>query len=725
MGRITTDPTILVIDDLHWADASTLLLLRHLLRVLDTARLLVIATFRDDEVPDPALAEALTHLHRMDGCHTLRLGGLDPDQVTELLAGAEIPDAAAMGRVLHERTGGNPFYLGQVLSAADERPDSFDPFNVPDTVSELVRHRVVMLPNDARDVLALAATIGTTVRRDVLTEAMRIDGCRPAAVDVLVDRHLLLEVDPDAFAFTHALARDAVYGQLPRTRRRRLHLTVAGAVAAVGGSSVDWAATLSHHYLLADDPAHAREVVDATVRAADHSLDVLAYERAIEQYTSAVTTLERFALEDARTARIHLGLGAAHRRVGAPAAARAALETAVALARAPGQERVFAEAVLELVAKGGRGVAMDMADPDRADLLAEAADRLDEGDQALRVSVLAEQALALLLTDQVDRRHAAAASAHAAAMATDRPEVVARGVVAHRLLLARPDGAAARLAHTHQLVGAHRHHVEPEQLARIHMWRLTDCFELGDRVGVDRELAALVDQAGALGQPYWLWLAQTWQALQAWVDGDDAAADDLAVAALDHVVGLDHPETMLAYGLQLVGFRLQEGRGAEIVDLLAGAAADHPAVPAMRCGLALALAQAGEEVRAGEHLAALSADGFAAIPDDSNWAVSMASLAETTCLLGDDGVAARLSAMLRPYRDRFVVVSAFGAGGGCWGPYSGTLGALRACMGDRDGARADLDHALAAVTAFGSPPMVRRVAAQRDALAEPVPQPGQ
>ena len=209
------------------------------------------------------------------------------------------------------------------------------------------------------------------------------------------------------------------------------------------------------------------------------------------------------------------------------------------------------------------------------------------------------------------------------------------------------------------------------------------------------------------------------------MDGDDAAADDLAVAALDHVVGLDHPEAMLAYGLQLVGFRLQEGRGAEIVDLLAGAAADHPAVPAMRCGLALALAQAGEEVRAGVHLAALSADGFAAIPDDSNWAVSMASLAETTCLLGDDEVAARLSATLRPYRDRFVVVSAFGAGGCCWGPYSGTLGALRACMGDRDGARADLDHALAAVTAFGSPPMVRRVAAQRDALAEPVPQPGQ
>ena len=443
MGRITTDPTILVIDDLHWADASTLLLLRHLLRVLDTARLLVIATFRDDEAPDPALAEAFTHLHRMDGCHTLRLGGLDPDQVTELLAGAEIPDAAAMGRVLHERTGGNPFYLGQVLSAADERPDSFDPFNVPDTVSELVRHRVVMLPNDARDVLALAATIGTTVRRDVLTEAMRIDGCRPAAVDVLVDRHVLLEVDPDAFAFTHALARDAVYGQLPRTRRRRLHLTVAGAVAALGGSSVDWAATLSHHYLLADDPAHAREVVDATVRAADHSLDVLAYEqrdRAVHQCRHHARAVRAGGRPDRKDppgtgGGTPPGRGSG-RGPGRPWRRRSPWPGP------PARSVVFAEAVLELVAKGGRGVAMDMADPDRADLLAEAADRLDEGDQALLVSVLAEQALALLLTDQVDRRHAAAAAAHAAAMATDRPEVVARGVVAHRLLLARPDGAA-------------------------------------------------------------------------------------------------------------------------------------------------------------------------------------------------------------------------------------------------------------------------------------------
>ena len=461
--------------------------------------------------------------------------------------------------------------------------------------------------------------------------------------------------------------------------------------------------------------------MDATLRAADHSLAVLAYERAIEQYTSAATALDRFALDDPRAAMIQLGLGAARRRIGEPAAARTALDSAIALARAPGQELVFAEAVLELVAKGGRGVAVDMPDVDRADLLAEAAERLGDGDEALRVSLLAEQALALLLTEQVDRRQAVAAAAHRAALLSGRPEVVARGVVAHRLLLGRPDGADARLAHTHPLVGVHRHHVEPEQLARIHLWRLTDCFELGDRDGVERELAALGTRRAPLGQPYWLWLAQTWQALHAWVIGEDALADELAVAALDHVAGLDHPETMLAYGIQLVGFRLQQGRGAEVVDLLSGAVADNPAVPGMRCVLAVALAQAGDHAPAGEHLSALSADGFAAIPDDTNWAISMASLAETASLLGDVHAAARLSAMLRPYRDRFVVVSAFGAGGGCWGPFSGVLAGLSECMGDEDAARDDLDHALAAVTAFGSPPMCRRVAAQRDAMAGRAP----
>lgn len=727
LGRIVSESTILVLDDLHWADPSTLLLLRHLFRLLDHARLLVVATYRDDEEPHPVLAEAVTHLHRMEGSHSVRVGGLDAPQVAELLRGAGLPDPDRLGVVLHERTGGNPFYVGEVLAAATERPDAFDPLKVPDTVSELVRHRVVMLPGDERDVLALAATIGTTVHREVLERAMAIDGCRPDAVDGLVARGLLLEGDGsgDGYTFAHAIVRDAVFGQLPRTRRRRLHLTVARAVAIVGDGSADWAATLSHHYLAADDPAHAAQVVDATVRAADHALNVLAYEQAADLYAGALRYLHRCSLVDPRAAGIHVGLGAAQRRAGRPVEARHTLETAVALARDPAQGAVFAEAVLELVAKGGRGVAIDLADPDRAELLQEAADRLEDDDVALRVSVLSELALALLLTDQVERRHQVATTAHRTAMRSGRPDVVARAAVAHRLLLTRPDGAAARLAHTDPFVGPDRHHVQPEQLARIHMWRLTDCFELGDRTGVDRELAALCDQAQVLAQPYWLWLAETWRALHAFVAGDDERADALAVAALDHVDGLDHPETMLAYGIQLVGFRLQQGRGAEIVDLLAGAAADNPAVPGMQCALAFALAQAGEHLRARDHLLALSAADFAAIPDDSNWAISMVSLAETSCLLGEGRVAAAALSHLDPYRDRFVVVSGFGAGGGCWGPYSATLGALRACVGDPDGARRDLEQALAAVTAFDSPPLRDRVAAQVDGLMGRVPPLGQ
>ncbi len=168
LRRIASEPTVLVIDDLHWADASTLLLLRHLLRVLDSARLMVVATYRDDEEPDAALSDALIHLHQMDGCHPLRLDGLSPAEVTQLLSGTGIADAPEVGPILSERTGGNPFYLVQVLSAATEQPDVFDPLKVPDTVSELVRHRVGSLPNDAREVLALAATIGTTVGRDLL-----------------------------------------------------------------------------------------------------------------------------------------------------------------------------------------------------------------------------------------------------------------------------------------------------------------------------------------------------------------------------------------------------------------------------------------------------------------------------------------------------------------------------------------------------------------------------
>ncbi|MGZ4682996.1 MAG: ATP-binding protein, partial [Acidimicrobiales bacterium] len=421
--RIALAPTILVLDDLHWADASTLLLLRHVVRTLERTRLLVIATYRDDGEPSAAWAEAITEMHRLDGCHTLPIVGLEPSEIVELLRASRIERPDELGAALAERTGGNPFYLTQVLTATTEDPGSFDPFHVPETVSNLVRHRVATLSPDARSVLAIGAVLGTTMAAATLERAVLDGGGRVETIDELLDRHLLVEVEVGRYSFAHAIARDAVYGQLSCTRRRHLHLDAARAVAASGSGDPESAAAEAHHYRLAEDPAHAVELVEATVRAADHAMQVLAFEQAADLYGEAVGYVSRFGLDDPRAAALHVGLGAALRRTGDFAAARRALGVAVELARAPGREAVFGEAVLELVAKAGRGVSVDLPDAERAELLQEAVDRLDSsrpddrgGDHAddgasrsaLLVSLLAELALALLLTDQTERRRSVA-----------------------------------------------------------------------------------------------------------------------------------------------------------------------------------------------------------------------------------------------------------------------------------------------------------------------------
>jgi DNA-binding SARP family transcriptional activator len=258
LARMAVRPTVLALDDLHWADPSTLLLFRHVAPMLEQSSVLIVVTYRDDAPTTPSLATAVTALHRLENCQSIHLGGLTTHDVADLLRLAAIPNADEVGEALHRRTGGNSFYLTQVLSAAAERADVVDPGHVPDTVSELVRLRVGTLSDAAQHVLAIAAAIGTGVPRCYLEPTMSLEGASGAALDELVDRRLLLEDDRGDFGFTHAIVRDAVYAQLPPSRRRRIHNSIAAALATVehhdaGTHDVRASvATIAHHLEHAD-----------------------------------------------------------------------------------------------------------------------------------------------------------------------------------------------------------------------------------------------------------------------------------------------------------------------------------------------------------------------------------------------------------------------------------------------------------------------------------------
>ncbi|MCO8125987.1 AAA family ATPase [Acidimicrobiia bacterium EGI L10123] len=710
--RIAATPIVLVIDDVHWADAATHRLARHLLRSLEEDPVLVLTTFRDDEPPDEELARTVTELHRLGRYRTLPVGGLTPEDVAVLLRRSG-PAGPAEAAALHERTGGNPLYLGQLIRARKEAGVD-DGEAVPATVRELIAHRTATLDPAAHLALDVASVLGTTMTGQRLDAVLAIAGTPTDAVDRLVERRFLVELGGDRLRFDHVIVRDAVYGQLPDRKRRRLHSWVARVLDG-GDEDVD-PAVLAHHYEAAGDDDDVHSWYEAMRRTADHAMRVHAYEQAVT-WTGRILGLVGRRPEAGPVLDVLLLRGAAQRRAGDLVGATATLREARQLALDEGASDHVADAVLELVGHAGRGADVHLLDTERAALLREAVEVLGSGSPQRRAALLAEQALALLLisgrSDEVAR---IAAQARRIASAAHDPQVDADTMVAGRLLHPTPDRAGDRRQQIDALVDEHGHRLSEEQLIRLQLWRVTDCFELGDRVRLDVELASLARMAEMLDQRYWGWIATTWQAIDRFVQGDEGEAEALTAQALAAVEPIGHPEPPLAHGIQIVGFRLRQGRGPEIADVLDQVSAGAPDIPGLRCARVAALASAGRREEARAEIDAILADDLRALPRDTTWGPSLVLLAEGCHDASAPEAAVALLPLLHEFRGRFVTANAFGAGGACHAPYDEAIALVHRCTGAEDAARQAFDDALAACRRFGAHGLARHIerrAAQR------------
>ena len=226
-------PTALLVEDLHWADDATVDALAYLARRLDRLPAVLVLTYRDDSV-------AAQHpLHRLLGAlaggrvHRLVLTPLSPRAVGDLAG-----DSAWDPAVLHELTGGNPFYLTEALAAPSAE--------VPATVADAVMAGIHRLAEPARDAVEQLAVVPRLVDFE-LAEALL--GVRLEALSEAENRGII-EVRAGGLSFRHELARRAVEQGLPRLRRRELHRAV---VAALRGQPAPDLARLVHHATQADD----------------------------------------------------------------------------------------------------------------------------------------------------------------------------------------------------------------------------------------------------------------------------------------------------------------------------------------------------------------------------------------------------------------------------------------------------------------------------------------
>jgi predicted ATPase len=211
---------LLLLEDVHWADEATLEVLRFMGRRLGGTRMMILATFRSEEVDrDHPLTVVMGDLATLPGVVRMQLPAFSPAGVRQLLDDAG--SALDAGEV-YQRTGGNPFYVTEVLAAGSER--------VPTTVRDAVLARVSRLSLAGRDVVAVAAVLGLRAEAGLL---VKVSGQPLTAVDECLHRGVLV-ADGDAVGFRHELARLAVERSLPRALRARLHARALAELTAAG-----------------------------------------------------------------------------------------------------------------------------------------------------------------------------------------------------------------------------------------------------------------------------------------------------------------------------------------------------------------------------------------------------------------------------------------------------------------------------------------------------------
>lgn len=278
-------PYLLLIEDLHWADDATLDLLRYLGRRVGDSRVLIIGSYRDDEViPEHPFRQLLGDLAGIGSVHRMEVPPLSAMAVAELTAGTPIDPAE-----LYQRSGGNAFFVTEVLAAGGE--------GLPAKVGDAVLARVSRLPADAIAALEMAAVIGQNAEPALLAElapsAEAIDACLSAGLLVSLRGRL---------SFRHELARDALLGAMPATRRQRTHALVLAALE--GHQTLDEArvasragdlAVLAHHAAGAGDVAALLRHGPAAGRLA---MAVRAFREARSQFARVLPLATHLGLEE-------------------------------------------------------------------------------------------------------------------------------------------------------------------------------------------------------------------------------------------------------------------------------------------------------------------------------------------------------------------------------------------------------------------------------------------
>ena len=343
-------PRLVVVEDLHWADDTSLELLRFLVPRLVARPLLWLLTYRSGELT-PALRHTLADLERQRLAVELSLAPLGRDDVGAMLRAILGATRPALRDALHELTEGNPFFVEETLKSVGQLDATSlthaatAGLRAPRSVEDAVQTRSERLDAGARRVLELAAVAGRRFDFGVLLLVSGLDEAGLlGAIKRLIEAQLVVEESADRFAFRHELTRRAVCARLLARERMALHRTIGKAIEQLHAAHLDaHVPDLAYHFYEAGDWAKALAYAEQVGRRA---AEVYAPRDAVLHLTRAVEAAER--LGGGVPGRLHRARGLAYEALGDFAAAQADHERAMAAARAAGDRRAEWQARIDL-----------------------------------------------------------------------------------------------------------------------------------------------------------------------------------------------------------------------------------------------------------------------------------------------------------------------------------------------------------------------------------------
>jgi DNA-binding SARP family transcriptional activator/DNA-binding CsgD family transcriptional regulator/tetratricopeptide (TPR) repeat protein len=694
-------PVLLIVEDAHWADAGTLLLLRHLARAPAPARLVVLTTYRHPDAEAAAeLADVLADLRRAGDFVHIRLGALTDDEIDRFVSaasGGSAQPARSLAAQLREITAGNPFLLCELWrtltdSGAVVVADGVVGLTGPladvaatQAVQDAVGARLARLPDSAVAVLDLAAVAGgefelDTVRRASASLADCVDGMAAA------ERSGMIEATPSpilTYRFTHELVRRAIYDRHTGVARAHLHSRVGEALAAKSVSpSPRTLAALAHHFTAGLPFVEPEKAVRYNVLAARAATMALAFRQAADRLDLA---LGIGVEDDAERAQLHLELGTVWLRAGRSLDALDSLHRAVLIARDLGDADLFGRAAIGIEHASHLP---HMVGTGAVEILREALAILGPEDSPLRVRLLAGLARALAVHGD-----------HAAAMA-----VRTRAVGMARRIDDR-QGLATALLHASWA----RNSTDPVALVKTVTEARDVAAEIGDLQGLAeamalrvsalvaacdidaarRQLSEATDMATRVRQPFLLHIVEQHTSALALMQGrlDDAEAAAEHAQAWGRLLSGADPST--DYGIQMFGIRREQGRLAEVVpaarDLMS-----RPPDGVWRAALVALLVELDMTADAERELAAMRSE-----PLDPAlrplWLASMTYLADACSMTGDAETAGRIYPALEPYAGTNIMI---GYSVGYYGAADRYLGMLAATLGHTAAAERHFEAAL-------------------------------